>query len=89
MSARAYFQGINGFNLGMRFRDNPYRRYSGRESELLAWYEGWSTGFDITWRKLTAAQRFEMEMPSKPSPLRPTKRLPTRRIRRPAVTRCQ
>lgn len=63
MNARAYFQGVTSFNYGRRFRDNPYL-YQGSEfaDALMAWYEGWSTGFDITWRKLTLSQRFRVVM---------------------------
>lgn len=63
MNATAYFQGITGFNSGRRFRDNPYLcRGSEFAEELMAWYDGWSTGFDITWRKLTLSQRFRITM---------------------------
>jgi hypothetical protein len=71
MNARAYFDGVTAFNSGARFRDNPYRT-KGRDflAELVAWYEGWSTGFDITWRRLTDGQRFQIVMQSsKPRPL--------------------
>ena len=63
MNASAYFQGVTSFNSGRRFRDNPYlRRGSEYFDEMMAWYEGWSTGFDITWRKLTLSQRFRIIM---------------------------
>jgi hypothetical protein len=87
MNSRAYFQGVTSFNYGRRFRDNPYL-YQGPKfaEELLAWYEGWSTGFDITWRKLTLRQRFQIVMsssksqlalPARPAPRRRNKRLTT------------
>lgn len=63
MNASAYFQGVTSFNSGRRFRDNPYlHRGSAFAEEMMAWYEGWSTGFDITWRKLTLSQRFRITM---------------------------
>lgn len=76
MKATAYFEGVEAFSSGVRFRDNPYRaKGHGFFDEFVAWYEGWSTGFDITWRRLTDGQRFQIVMQtSKPRPLTTTKR---------------
>jgi hypothetical protein len=61
VNARSYFQGVAAFNRGLRFRDNPYRFNDASFTvDMLSWYEGWSTAFDVTWRKLTLAQRFKL-----------------------------
>lgn len=75
MNARAYFQGVLAFDQGRRFRDNPYCDQTPLDlAQCLAWFEGWSTGFDITWRKLTAGQRFQMVMQTRPVALKSSAR---------------
>jgi hypothetical protein len=61
VNARTFFQGVAAFNRGQRFRDNPYRfNDASFTDDMLSWYEGWSTAFDVTWQKLTLAQRFKL-----------------------------
>jgi hypothetical protein len=69
VNARVFFQGVAAFNRGLRFRDNPHRFNDASFTEdMLSWYEGWSTAFDVTWRKLTLAQRFKLILgPSQPA----------------------
>ena len=80
MTARTFFAGVAAFNSGCRFRDNPYHTID----EMLGWYEGWSTGFDITWRKLTLRQRFEIVCCAATDEIRPSK---PRRSTRPMARR--
>jgi len=84
VNARAYFQGVMAFEQGRRFRDNPYCGQTPLDlAQCLAWFEGWSAGFDITWRKLTAGQRFRMVMQTRPVALKPSalRKTGTRRCR--------
>jgi hypothetical protein len=83
MNARAYFQGVTSFNCGKRFRDNPYLHQGPEFADaFIAWYEGWSTGFDITWRKLTLRQQFRVVMRTARSRPLPKSRATRRRSKR-------